>query len=390
MPSSQLTSAATIKLELLLRRYFSLLLMLTTIEVVANAISQASLLNNLSWIFLGMLLLGQLVLLFTSWLGRGRHFWFIGYGILSLLLLALWPLAVVAPAALPNDFQPWMWWVIGSSAVAVAIGAKPLTALFYITVNAALWFIVDSSQFGGGSDSLISMQDSAYLFFSAGAVAGLIFLIREAAQASDQANSEAIQSTLQQARTDAVERERQRIDALVHDKVLSTLLLSANAETPVDKQSVVKQAREAISILTATREGTNDNAGFTPLGLFRALKRAAIGLLPDIQVSILSGGTERIPALVAQSITEATLQAIDNANRHARASQIRLILGSPTPNSLDVQVIDNGVGFRIDKVPKDRIGIRTSIIGRLESLNGEAVIESSLTKGTTITLRWSA
>jgi signal transduction histidine kinase len=390
VPSSQLTSAATIKLELLLRRYFSLLLVLSTIEVVANAISQASLLANLSWIFLGVLLLGQLALLLTSWLGQGSDFWFIGYGILSLLLLALWPLVVTVPAALPNDFQPWMWWAIGSSAVAVAIGAKPLTTLFYITVNAALWFIVDSSQFGGGSERLVSMQDSAYLFFSAGALAGLIFLIREGAQASDDANSEAIQSTLQQARTDAVERERQRIDALVHDKVLSTLLLAANAQTPVDKQSVVKQAKEAISTLAATREGTNENAGFTPLGLFHALQRAAIGLSPEIEVLIMSGGTEKIPARVAQSITEATLQAIDNANRHSRASQIKLILDSPTPNTLDFQVIDNGVGFRIDKVPKDRIGIRSSIIGRLESVNGQAVIESSPTKGTIITLRWSA
>ena len=390
MPSSQLTSAATIKLELLLRRYFSVVLLLSAIEVVANAISQALLLNNLSWVFLGVLLLGQLVLVSASWLGRGSNYWFLGYGVLSLLLLALWPLVVKDPAALPVDFQPWMWWAIGISAVAVAIGAKPLITLFYITVNATLWLIVDSSQFGGGSPGLESMQDSAYLFFSAGAIAGLIFLIREGAQASDDANSEAIESTLQQAKTDAVEHERQRIDALVHDKVLSTLLLAANAQTAADMQSVVKQAKDAIATLTATKEGTNDTAGFNPLGLFRALKRAAIGLSPGIEISILSGGTEEIPPLVAQSITEATLQAIDNANRHSRSSKIILILDSPAPNGLYVQVIDNGVGFRIDKVPKDRLGIRNSIIGRLESVNGKAVIESSPTNGTTIQLRWSA
>lgn len=390
MSSSQLTSAASIKLESLLRRYFSLILTLTTLEVVANAISQASLLNNLSWVFLAALIFGQLTLVTVSWFGQGSDFWFIGYGILSLVLLALWPLVVRDPGALTSDFQPWMWWAIGSSAVAMAVGAKPLTALFYITVSAALWFIVDSSQFAGGSPPLLTMQDSAYLFFSAGALAGLIFLIREGAQTSDQANSAAIQSTLEQARTDAIERERQRIDAIVHDKVLSTLLLAANAKTAADEKNVTNQAKDAISILTAAREGTNDAPGFTPLGLYRALRRAAIGLAPQIEVLTLSGGTDEIPAQVAQSITEATLQAIDNAKRHSRATQIRLILDSFGPESLEVQIIDNGVGFRLDKVPRDRIGIRTSISGRLLAVGGEAVIESVLDQGTTITLRWSA
>jgi signal transduction histidine kinase len=388
--SSRLTSAATIKLETVLRRYFSLLLILTTIEVVANAVSQSSLLNNLSWFFLGALLLGQVALLISSWLGRGSNFWFIGYGVLSLVLLALWPLLVTNPLAPPNDFQPWIWWAIGSSAVAVAIGAKPALALFYIVVNAVLWFVIDSFEFGGGSEMLVSLQDSAYIFFSAGALAGLIFVIREGARASDRANSEAINSTLQQARTDAVERERQRIDALVHDKVLSTLLLAANAQSPADKKNVVHLAKDAISILTATREGTNDAAGFTPLGLFRALKRAASGLAPQINVVTLSGGTEEIPIQVAQAITEATLQAIDNATRHSRGTRLELILDSPSPNALRVQVIDNGIGFRLDRMPKDRIGIRISIYGRLESVGGRAVIDSSLTKGTTVTLGWSA
>jgi signal transduction histidine kinase len=390
VPTSQLASAATTKLESLLRKSFSLLLIVTTFEVAANALSQASLLNGLSFVFLGLLLLGQAILFFASWFGRPNSYLFTGYGVLSLVLLLFWPFLVLDPALLPSEYQPWMWWAIGSSAVSVAIGAKPLTALFYITLNAVLWFIIDSSAFGGSSSVLLSLQDSTYLFFSAGSLAGLIFLIRDATESADQANSQAIASTLERARTDAVERERQRIDALVHDKVLSTLLLAASAQTAAERKSVTDQAEEAISILTSTQEGTQVAAGFNVLGLFRALRQAAKRLDPDIEVITNSGGSETLSTEVAESLTEATLQAIDNALRHAKAANVKLLLSSPAVNEIQIQVIDDGVGFRIDRVPKDRIGIRLSIYARLESVGGKAIIESDLGKGSSVSLRWSA
>lgn len=390
MKVSQLTSAASNRLEVLLRKTFSLMLLATSVEVVANAFSQSDFLNGFSWALLSALLAGQIALLIACWAGDGRSFWFVGYGLLSFGLLALWPITVINPAELPAEFQPWLWWAIGNSAISVAIGAKPLIALCYVAINSVLWFIIDSSAYGGSSLPLLTLQDSAYLFFFSGAVAGLIFLIRESAQSADRANSDAISSTLFQARTDAVERERQRIDALVHDKVLSTLLLSASAQTSADRKNVANQALEAIAVLTATREGTNEIAGFTQLGLFRALKSAAERLAPQIEVVTLSGGTAEIPSEVAQSITEATLQAIDNASRHSQASKITLLLGSSEPPGLEIRIIDDGVGFRIDRVPRDRIGIRISINGRMESIGGSANVKSSPGKGSTVTLEWLA
>ena len=390
MPTAQLTSAATIRLESLMRRSFSILLLATSIEVVANAVSQSSLLNNFSWVLLGLLLFGQILLVVSSWFGRARNFWFVGYGFLSLALLALWPLCVIDPAAMPAEFQPWLWWAIGSSAISVAIGAMPFVALLYLTANAVLWFIIDSSAFGGSSLPLLTLQDSIYIFLFTGAVAGLIYLIRDSAKSADDANTEAITSTLEQAKTDAVERERQRIDALVHDKVLSTLLLAISAHTPADRKNVSAQAAEAIAVLTATSQGIDNNIGYTPLGLFRALRRAAQRLVPEIEVVMLSGGTDLIPSGVAQSITEATLQAIDNARRHSQATAMKIVLDSPKPNHLEIQIVDNGLGFRLDRVSRDRIGIRISIYGRLESVGGSAQIESILGQGSTVKLRWPA
>jgi signal transduction histidine kinase len=92
---------------------------------------------------------------------------------------------------------------------------------------------------------------------------------------------------------------------------------------------------------------------------------------------------------IAQSVTEATLQAIDNALRHSNAKQIQLILGQPEGEGIFVQVKDNGKGFNLDRLPKDRLGVRTSIQARMNSVGGRAKISSEIGVGTTVELRWS-
>jgi signal transduction histidine kinase len=108
----------------------------------------------------------------------------------------------------------------------------------------------------------------------------------------------------------------------------------------------------------------------------------------DIAVDIQSGGTEAIPQQVAQALTEATIQAIDNALRHSKASKIQLTLQSIEERGVKVRLRDDGIGFRIDRIPRDRIGVRTSIFARLEAVKGKASVITGLGEGTEITLEW--
>jgi signal transduction histidine kinase len=171
--------------------------------------------------------------------------------------------------------------------------------------------------------------------------------------------------------------------------VLNTLLLAGNAENSSERLSASKLAQNAIVTLQEALVEPRSTPSVTPLGLFRALRKAAIQLLPVIDVRTIGGGSEEIPAEKAQAITQATLQAIDNAARHSGATSFELVMDSPATGAIEIVVRDNGAGFRTEKLPKDRIGLRTSVIARMEAIGGYARITSSLGQGTEIKLGWS-
>jgi signal transduction histidine kinase len=234
------------------------------------------------------------------------------------------------------------------------------------------------------------LQDAVYLFLFGGSIIGMLHLVRGGAKSADQENSRAISSAIEQARIDAVERERQRLDALIHDRVLSTLLLAANAKSPEEEQSAKLLASQAITSLSEAAQEPRATPSVTPLGLFRALRKAALQLVPTIKISTSGGGSEPIPAIEAQAITEATLQAIDNAARHSDAKNFELVMSSPDNGEIEIRVLDDGIGFRRDRIPRDRIGIRTSVLARMKAIGGAAEINSQPNKGTEIVLRWKS
>lgn len=389
MTSAVLTTAASSRLEHLLRRIFSLTVLASSIEVVANAISQASLLNNLQWFLLALFAASVIAPVVSSWFGSAANLWFLVHGCVSMLIVLLWPWIVLDANDLPSEYQPWIWWGLGMAAISIGIAAPAKIAMVYLVLNSVFWFLVDTSPFGGASNLFVSVQDSAYIFLFSGAVIGLTRLVREGARQADEANSAAIESAIAQSQIDAVERERQRIDALVHDRVLNTLLLAAKAEGEADRLAAAESAASAIISLREAEQDPETQGTVTPLGLFRALKRAAIRLAPEVVVEVSGGGTEEIPAHIAQALTEATLQALDNAMRHSKAKTITLRMDAPEPSEIAISVLDDGVGFKLDRVPRDRIGIKTSILSRLESISGGASVQSEPGQGTKIVLRWS-
>ena len=389
MTSAVLTTAASSRLEHLLRRIFSLTVLASSIEVVANAISQASLLNNLQWFLLALFAASVIAPVVSSWFGSAANLWFLVHGCVSMLIVLLWPWIVLDANDLPSEYQPWIWWGLGMAAISIGIAAPAKIAMVYLVLNSVFWFLVDTSPFGGASNLFVSVQDSAYIFLFSGAVIGLTRLVREGARQADEANSAAIESAIAQSQIDAVERERQRIDALVHDRVLNTLLLAAKAEGEADRLAAAESAASAIISLREAEQDPETQGTVTPLGLLRALKRAAIRLAPEVVVEVSGGGTEEIPAHIAQALTEATLQALDNAMRHSKAKTITLRMDAPEPSEIAISVLDDGVGFKLDRVPRDRIGIKTSILSRLESISGGASVQSEPGQGTKIVLRWS-
>jgi signal transduction histidine kinase len=387
---NRLTTVASARLERLIRRLYAFTLLLSSIESIANSITQARYLNWMSIAMVATLVFIIAMIQLATWTKRNMDRWIFVLGAFGLAAMLLFPWTVADVDRLPSGYQPWLWWVIGMSVVGMGVAARPVIAMSYLVVVTGTWFWLDTSPWGGSSDPFLELQDATYIFLFGGTVLGLFMLVRDSVLKVDIANTLAMKSAVQQASTDAVERERQRIDALIHDRVLNTLLLASNAKTSSEYSSVVKLSEEAIDSLRKADRDPESKPEIQPLGLFRALRQIAVQLIPDANVEILSGGSVDIPAQVAAALTEALIQSLDNTTRHAKATRVSLTLSSPTQSSVSIQLRDNGVGFRLNRIPNDRIGVQTSILKRVEAVGAKATIESTPGSGTLVRLEWNA
>jgi Histidine kinase-, DNA gyrase B-, and HSP90-like ATPase. len=384
----KLASAVSSRLEGQIRKVLSLVLLISLIELTANAVAQEDLLTSWSGPVLAVIALVTLATVYSSWLTSGGPWLFLLHGVSVFAVLLLWPVLVSDSALMEDGFKPWIWWGLGFGIMSFGLFTHWLVGGFYLSAVSVAWFVLHASEAGGQATIQGALQDASYLFLFGGSIIGTINLVRRGAQKADLANSAAIASAIEQAKIDAVERERQRLDALIHDRVLNTLLLAAKAKNKSERENAAALALQAISSLREAIEEPRSTPSVTPLGLFRALRKAALQLVPQIEVRTLAGGSEEIPAAEARAITEATLQAIDNASRHSGANRFELILDSPKTGAIEIVVSDNGTGFRPERIPRDRIGIRTSVLGRLVAIGGDARIESRFGSGTKVTLRW--
>jgi signal transduction histidine kinase len=57
------------------------------------------------------------------------------------------------------------------------------------------------------------------------------------------------------------------------------------------------------------------------------------------------------------------------------------------PDQVSVFVRDRGAGFDPGAVPGDRMGIKESIVGRMERSGGRALVHSEVGRGTRVELR---
>ncbi|MDX1663800.1 MAG: ATP-binding protein [Candidatus Promineifilaceae bacterium] len=105
----------------------------------------------------------------------------------------------------------------------------------------------------------------------------------------------------------------------------------------------------------------------------------------DAQIAITVTGTERrLEGHVEITIFRAVQELLNNARRHAQATQIQVLLDLGEERLLAV-VEDNGSGFNVDEALARRnsgaIGLST-IRERIEMLDGELNIDSSIGQGT--------
>lgn len=171
--------------------------------------------------------------------------------------------------------------------------------------------------------------------------------------------------------------------AHLHDSVLQTLaLIQRRADDPKAVQSLARrQERELRTWLYG--DIPNDTT------IKAALTAAAAEIEDDRGVEIelvVVGDLELTPDLDA--MVRAAREAMLNAAKHSGAEVID-VYAEVSDGLVEIFVRDRGVGFDPDGIDHDRMGVRRSIIERMERHGGRARIRSAPGEGTEVRLEWT-
>ena len=383
------STAARGKLENLTRKVFAGVIAAMTLELWSKQVSQNLHFSGLADVIMGAVLIIVLAINVTAWLERGNNVMLAIHGLLGLLSVLLLPIMTLDTFALSGFDTPWVWWYVGLASLSMAARCGLRASfLIYLSILLVAWTAITMFEPIGGASFAGALQGSVYVALLSIGFAGLATLMRNWADSVDEAHAGYLLGAIETARIDAIEREDQRVSALLHDKVLHTFLFAAAANTPAERLASVSLAAEAVDSIEAIHKGAVPVGTTTPASLFLSIKQAALRLSPRIRVTMHATGLDPIPMEAAQAITEAALQAIENSERHSKCTVLELKLNSPEASVISVQIVDNGRGFRPDRVPRARLGIRGSIVNRMALVGGTAKITSILSVGTVVTLRW--
>lgn len=378
------------RVDELLARIFAVAAIVLSLDVVRNGFEQLPILNALwFYTFMSAILLSLAgSFLAAFWLGAMR-FWYRAIIFSTLAAMVLWPLQVVDTASLPNDYKPWVWWAVGFASLAATGAFKRNTALVFLVLMPLVWLIVRISPFGASENFGIALEDSLYSFFFSTSVSLLVMFLRHRAAQVDSEFEALSAARLERAFLDVMQIERTKINSIVHDSVIASLDAAADANSEAERSAAAKAANEAIVRLE--REAARDPMARETLSsqaFFESLKAAIERRSTFVSVKVKSPVDLQIPFEVAVAIAESTFQALNNSIVHAANALNRNVVLSSSRNSLKILIIDDGVGFRMSSVPKNRLGVRVAIFQRLESLGVKVNLQSSPGEGATWVFEW--
>ena len=302
-----------------------------------------------------------------------------------LVVVVSWPFTVIHP----TTDSPWIYYLITIATAMAAIGLTVRWAAAYLIVVPLVYAIIRLTPAGGGITPLKASLDSIYAVILGGAILIIITMLRAAAGSVDRAQATALEGYAHAVRAHATEAERVRVDAIVHDSVLTTLLYAARADTPEAKRLAATMAGNAIGHLRdAALVSPDDGSTVRVSALAQSLRDAIEQLEGGFEITASRLGTRSIPTTVAEGLQSAALQAAVNSINHAGDAATRTVRITSSDGGVQITVADDGHGFDPSQVPSERLGVRVSIIELIANLGGEAHVESSPGEGTTVVIRW--
>lgn len=381
---------ALARVDGLLNKVYVSGLILLMLDLTQNAFRQVQYLNAIwFWVTFGALMTTVIGAAFAAFKFGHARYWYRAMVLTLVVVMLTWGFQMSDAAALPADFKPWVWWAVGPVTIAVVGGWGKRWSYIGLAVIPILWLVVETSKQGGAVPIGLAIQDSLYTFFFSTALAVMAMALRDRASELDYQNGLALNAAVARTRAEVLGRERAVFNSILHDKVLTTLELAANATSEKLRRQAAAAAADAKGRLEREIErrfNPPENVSLSTITepFIEGVQRVA----PEFKITSTGNSDLEIPFQVAASIYEATLLATANSMTHApRASerQVRLRL---TKRGIKVVVSDNGSGFRMSNVHKTALGLRWTMFKRLESYGVKASLESKPGSGTTWIFEW--
>lgn len=392
-PATRRRAVSRAQVETVSARALGIAGLVFSAQTVPAALEQSAALADGAGIALMAVLYGAAVIVALASAARiGVRGVAAAYAVLYVIALAAWPMLVDDPSAL-GGAQPWLYYIC-TVATTAAVVAFPVGGAIAYTIGVPLLYgVVRLTPAGGEVGLALAGLNAVYALILGVVVLVIITMLRQAAEAVDVAQEAALQRYDVAARQHATEIERVRIDALVHDSVLTTLLSAAAAETEQEQQLAARMAREAVKRLDEAGSPGPRSLDRVPLtALVRRLRTATTTLVTDFPVRTSNVEGVELPVEAVEALYTAAAQAMVNSAQHGDVpgrEVVREVRVTGTgSSSCRIEVVDDGAGFDREAVPRERLGLRVSIEERMVNAGGTAHIESSPGEGTTVVVTW--
>jgi signal transduction histidine kinase len=281
-------------------------------------------------------------------------------------------------------------WVIApicGTAVTVAVYANRSAAVAGVGLIAAAWLA------GTWRDTASASAQTVYANAGVIIIFALVtrlngWILFQSARETDAATLSALEARQREAAAEARDQERKRQYGELHDTVLHTLEHISRGVWDVQSLKARENCERDSEYLRGLITGSVDNIP-TDLGSSLAVMSRDRSTLGSLRINQKFDGLPRqLPAHVAEALTGAAREALNNAAKYAHVDQVWLTAIGDGNGGVTITVVDRGDGFDPAAPRPGCLGITRSIRHRVIEVGGTVNIDSAPGEGTIVELSW--
>ena len=196
-------------------------------------------------------------------------------------------------------------------------------------------------------------------------------------------------------RASETEAQRRQSARLLHDTVLATLTLLAHSGVGVAPAAMQQQAGDDARLLRQLRLGDTPRPSSSGDYNLEPVEESELGNTLEsvksrfhsmgLEVSWHGTGQVLLPSDVLDAFLLSLAECLENVRRHSGVREAHVTI-TDDPTTVRALVTDSGVGFDIEDIDTARLGLKESVMARLQEVGGTARLFSAPGAGTTVVL----